>query len=741
MALLFSRGNMNRRTYLPLYTLLLLTALFVSVRSQTATKEWNIDEIFGSTKFASKSLSGVQWVPDGRKFSYLETDSVTKSRNLYTYNVADGKREMVMEGSLLATGKDDKPMRIGSYEWSSDGRNILITGTLPARRTKSGGNFGVFSVESKTFRLLTDTSAAQAIVRFSPDARSIGFVRENNLFVLDVATGVEKQLTFDGSDDIINGKFDWVYEEEFSIIDGYQWSPDSKRIAFWRLDQSAVRKFPLVRYPSGDAYPSVEEMRYPKAGEKNSLVKIGVVDVESKETRWLDFGSNTDIYVPRIKWTNNPQILSLQRLNRGQDTLELLLANVLEGTIKTVLTEADTAWIDINDNLRFLKKSDQFLWTSFRDGFMHIYLYSLDGSLVRQVTRGDWEVTDVLSVNENRRTVSFASTEASPLERHLYSIKFDGTGLRRLSKESGWHSGNFSPDGLVYIDSYSSANTPSQAVLRSNNGTKVAQLVENKKEIFNGYPMSETKFLSLRTSDDATLNAWMIKPADFDSTRRYPVFIHVYGLPASQDVVNRWGGSTFLWYQLLAQQGYIIMSVDSRTAFGWGKAAMQQSHDRVGLKEANDFIEAAKYLTTLSYVDSSRIGIWGWSGGGYTTCMAMTLGADYFKTGIAVAAVTDWRFYDTIFSERYMDTPQNNPEGYKETAPLTHVSKLKGDLLIIHGTTDDNVHWQNAIAFVDEAIKQNKQVQTMFYPGRAHGLGGASVHLYTMMTKYVLEKL
>jgi len=722
--------------------LIILSVLFFQkpAAGQSAPK-WSVEEIFSGSKFTTKSLSGVQWIPGERKFSYFETDTLTKNRNLYSYSVADGKRSMVVDGALLRAPGDEKPMRIGSYAWSSDGKHVLITGTLPARRTKSGGNFGIYSLEQKTFHLLTDTSVEQSNITFSPDGKSIGFVRGNNLVVLDIASGKEKRLTNDGSETILNGVFDWVYEEEFSVIQAYQWSPDSRRIAFWRIDQSPVRKFPLVRYALDDGYANVEEMRYPKAGDKNSLVKIGVVDVQSGETKWMDTGLNPDTYIPRIEWTHNPEVLSIQRLSRGQDTLSLLLANVVEGRTRTILTETDSAWIDIGDDVTFLEKQKAFLWTSFKDGFTHIYLYDLDGQLIRQITRGDWEVKRIVAVHESRNIVYFTATQSSPLETHLYSIKLDGKDMRRLSKESGTHSINFSPDQLAYIDSYSSTLKPTQVVLRSNDGTTVATLIDNTTEMFKGYPFGSQQFFTLKASDGALLDGWMLKPADFDSTKRYPVLMYVYGLPGSRAVNNYWGGTRNLWHQLLAERGYIIVSVDPGTASGRGKTTMQQSYRKAGLREAADFNEAARYLKGLSYVDSTRIGVWGWSGGGYTTCMAMTLGADNFKAGIAVASVTDWRFYDTIFSERYMDTPQDNADGYKETSPITHASKLKGNLLIVHGTTDDNVHWQNSVAFVDELIKQNKQVQTMFYPGRAHGLGGAAVHLYTMMTKFLMENL
>ena len=741
-----------------------VSCILPAVFAQENKKQLTVDEIFGSSKFALKSLSSVQWVDGGKKFSYLEVDSITKFRNVYTYTVADGKRELVIDGSLLVGKNLDtldqsppfesrEPISIGSYAWSSDGERISVTGTLPSRGQKTGGNFGVFDVASKRFQLLTDTAANQAIVKLSPDGRRVGFLRENNLYVIDIETLRETQLTFDGSQDILNGRFDWVYEEEFSIIDGWQWSPDGRRIAFWRLDQTDVPAYPIVRYPADEPHGRLEMMRYPKAGDLNSLVKIGVINLDTTETWWLDLGGNTDIYIPRIQWTKDPAFLAVQRLNRSQDTLELLIANVERGTIKTILTETSEAWVDVNNNLTFLGRSGQFLWTSNRDGYEHIYLYSLDGTLVRQVTRGEWEATDIVGVNERRRVVYFIGTEASPLERHLYSIKLDGTGLRRMTRQSGWHSINFSPDYLVYIDTYSSVRIPTTISLHTNDGTRIARLVENTLDVLKDYQMGDQEFFSFKTTDGVSLNASMIKPVhlsrrtgsapEADTSKKHPVLMYVYGGPGSQTVTNRWGGSRYLWHQLLVQHEYIVVSVDNRGTGARGREFMQMTHKRLGLRETDDIIETAKYLRTLPYVDSSRIGIWGWSGGGYMTCMAITLGADYFKTGIAVAPVTDLRFYDTIWTERYMEKPEENPEGYKESSPITHASKFKGNLLIIHGTADDNVHWQNTIVFVNELIKQNKQVQTMFYPDRTHGISSSNAarHLYTLMMNYLLEKL
>ncbi len=725
-----------------LFILVLLSVWNTQVLPQPPQYRWTVDDVF-KVGASFKSFSSIQWMQSGRKFSYFDADTTTKQRNLYAQDVWSGKRELVMDVSLLKGKGDEKAIRVGSYEWSSDGEHVLVTGSLTSRGTKTGGSFGIFNTKTKSFRMLNDAKEEQAIIKLSPDGKRVGFVRANNLFVMDVATRKETQLTFDGSENVLNGKFDWVYEEEFSIIDAWYWSPDSKRIAFWRLDQSAVPTFPLVSYSADSSHAEVEKMHYPKAGDKNSLVQIGVVNVDDKAMRWLDLGTNPDIYIPRVKWTNDPNVLSVQRLNRGQDTLELMLANVTIGSMKTILTETDTAWLEVErDDLTFLKDGKRFIWVSWKDGFTHIYLHSLDGTLERQLTKGAWDVSDIVGVDENAGVVYFIAAKENALERHLYSVKLDGSSLKKLTTEPGWHSAKFSPDMKVFIDTYSSASRPAQVLMKRNDGGIVSTLVENTLDGLKGKPTTQHSFFTFTTSDGVDLNGYMLKPANFDASNKYPVLMFVYGA-GPQTVTNRWSTRNYLWYQLLAERGYIIVSVDPRGTDGRGKQFRQTTNRELGYKNTQDLMEAAKYLGSLPYVDASRIGIWGWSGGGYHTLMAMTMGAEHFKTGIAVAAVSDFKFYDSIWSERYMDTPQQNPEGYKKTSVMTYADKLKGNLLIVHGTTDDNVHWQNVIVLMNEFIRLGKRFDTMLYPDRRHGVSDpiAQRHLFTLMTNFILEKL
>lgn len=724
----------------------LLLGLFLPgyLEGQEEPTAWSLEDIFSSRKFRMEALSSVQWVGGARALSYIEYDSSDGSRDIMLYDIASGSQRRVVDGSVLDHSGDSSGFSMSAYSWAPDYRSILLTGSLAARRRKTGGNFAVYDTTTRRLHVMTQSDEPQSIIKFSPDGERIGFVRSNNLFVVDVATGVETQLTTDGSATIINGMFDWVYEEEFSIIDAWEWSPDNRFIAFWRFDQSAVPTFPIIRYPEDDVHPTVEMSRYPKPGDPVSSVRIGVVDVDAMKTTWIDVGQETNQYIPRIQWTNRSGILSVQRLSRSQDTLDLLLADVSDGTSRVILTETDPAWIDAEDGvIDFLDQSDRFIWSSFRDGYKHLYLYTLDGGLERQLTTGSWEVTEYHGTDERRGVLYFTSTRQSPLERHLYRIGLDGRRLRQLTEEPGWHSSSFAPGMLAFLDTYSAIERPASVTLRSNEGEEVAKLNENTTEQFGDRRFGEYQFFRIASPNGEMLNGWMLRPAEFDSSRRYPVLLYVYGGPGSQIVKNQWGGSRFLWYQLLAERGYIVAAIDPRGTGGRGKAFMQQTFRELGLREVADCVEAANYLKSLAYVDSTRLGIWGWSWGGYLTSLAMTRAAGTFRTGIAVGPVTDWSLYDAVYTERYMGTPENNAEGYRETSAIDHAGRMTGNLLVVHGLADDNVHWQNSVLLVEALIRANKSVTTMFYPERRHSLreGNGLLHVYSQMTDYLLKNL
>ncbi|MBM4174857.1 MAG: S9 family peptidase [Ignavibacteria bacterium] len=724
--------------------ILLLFLIIVSVSfAQNGTKKFTIEEIYGSMKFMGKSIRGVQWIEKGEKFTYLETDMATRSTDIWVYDIKNKKREVFLKSSELKLEDSDKPFSIMNYSFSPNERYILFTGVLPARTLKSGGAIYIYDLKEKRFSEI-ETSGSTMNVKFSEDGTKLGYVIKDNIYVYDLASNVERQLTFDGNGVILNGHFDWVYEEEFSIIDGWQFSPDGKEIAFWQLDQSPVPEIEIQQFDS--LYFNSIIMRYPKAGDKNSIVKIGVIDIASGKTNWMNIGTEIDIYIPRIRWTENSGVLAITRMNRLQNKLELLLADSKSGKSKVIYIDTDSCWVDVEDaNLVFLKDKKHFLITSERSGFKHFYLYDLNGKMIRQITKGNWEVTSLSSLDEKNQIIYFISGMNDPTLRHLYKINLNGKGFTQITKDDGNNSINFSPNSKYFIRSYSNISSVSKTQLETSDG-KVIEVLENNEKLANTleeYSFAPAEFLSFTTSDGIQLNAMMIKPKDFDASKKYPVLVYNYSGPGSQIVRNAWQGGQYLWYQMLAQEGYIIFMLDNRGTGGRGKSFKNIVYKKLGYWEVNDQIEGTKYLMTLPYVDGERIGIWGWSYGGYMSALTIMEGNEYFKAAVAVAPLADWKFYDTIYTERYMSTPQLNPEGYEAGSVLNKVDKLKGKLLLVHGTADDNVHFQNTVVLVDELVKANKQFQVMFYPGKNHGIYGGKTReqLFTMITNFIRENL
>ena len=710
---------------------------------QETKKTFTAAEIFTSAKFRDEILNGAHWARSGNSFYYYEVDTTAGVTNFMKYDLQSRARKKVATVKAILRNYREEVKKFEHFIWSPDEQQILFTGTLAARRPKTGGNFSLFALRTNQLRDLTTTDQTQVNVQFSPDGKSIAFVRDNNLMLMDLNTGKETPLTSDGQPHVLNGRFDWVYEEEFSIIEAWQWSPDGAYIAYWQLDERRVPEFSIALYDS--LHLNWNHMRYPKAGDLNSVVKIGVINISSGQNVWMDIGTHNDVYIPRIAWLPKGNRLAIQRLNRLQNNNELLIGDVASGTTTTILTETDDRWVEVEDNLFFLSRSDQFLWMSERDGYNHIYLYNLDGKLVRQLTKGAWDVAEISALDEASRLVYFLASEASPLEKHLYAVDLDGKNFKRITQNPGWHSVDFSPDYKHYLDTYSQISSPTQIGLFTNRGERKTVIVENKQAALSEYRMSRHEFFGFTTSDGVQLNGYMLKPPDFDANVKYPVLMYVYGGPGSQTVQNRWDGRQGLWFQMLAQHGYIVASVDNRGTGARGAAFKKVTYKNLGHWEVNDQLEAAKYLGSLPYVDQTRIGMFGWSYGGFMAALCLFKGNEVFKAAISVAPVTHWKFYDSIYTERYMQTPQLNPNGYGTTGPLHFVQNLKGRLLLIHGTADDNVHFQNSVALVDELVKHNKQFETMFYPGRYHGIRegarNTQEHVYTLMTNFILENL
>lgn len=718
-----------------------------NIQAQQNVNELTIEQIWGSNEFEAKSVWGLSSMNDGRHYTSFVLDIKNKDVYIlkYQYQTGNAVDTLLKKSWLKIPGLSNTP-EIENYQFNHDESKMLIaTDVEQIYRYSSKEINYIWDVKTKSLEKLTD-KGKQMYAAFSPDGKKAAYVINNNLFIKDLITKKEIQITKDGEmNKIINGASDWVYEEEFELIEAFFWSPDGNKIAFYRFDESEVKEFSMTMYDA--LYPSEYKFKYPKAGEKNSSISIHVYDLISKSTITLDIGDEKekDIYIPRIKWTNNLNILCIQKMNRHQNKLELILADATTGKCDVMLTETNKSYIDITDNLTFLKDNKHFIFTSEKSGYNHIYLYSMKGELVRQITTGSWDVTEFMGIDEKTKKMFYVSAEISPLERHLYTINLDGTGKKKLTSKKGYNHCDFSKNMTYYINYHSDANTPTFVTLHDASGKQIRILEDNAKLIkkLNQYSLSKREFFSFTTSAGVQLNGWMLKPPDFNPDKKYPVFMTVYGGPGSQTVTDSWGAQKHLWYQYIAQKGYIVVSVDNRGTGARGETFKKITYQQLGKYETIDQIEAAKYLGTLSYVDKNRIGIQGWSYGGYMTSLCMTIGCEYFKMGIAVAPVTSWRFYDSIYTERYMRTPQENPSGYDDNSPLFHAERLKGKYLLIHGTADDNVHLQNSIEWINALVLANKKYDSEFYPNNNHAIhdNNAHLHVHERMTAYILENL
>ena len=716
--------------------LLILIGSIPVAAAAPQSKELTLETIFHSREFSLDYIRAVQWLPDGRGLTYLKSTG-ENSRSVYIYDPVKKEERLLIDGATLIRPGEEKTLNFSSYQWVANGKKILFKANVKRIwRHSSQAQYFIYDVAAKTFHSLIKGDPFVANAKISPDKQWVGFVKENNIYAYNTSSGKTVQLTRDGNENIINGAFDWVYEEEFAISDGWRWSPDSKRIAFWRLDQSPEPTFSWIDFEPLNG--KVETIRYPKAGQHNAFVKIGVVTLADGGTQWMDIGDETDIYIPRISWMNK-DVLLMQRLNRHQNKMELLQARPGNGQSRVLMVEEDPAWVDIHDNFFFVDEN-HFIWTSERSGYNHIYMVDAQSGQMRQITRGSWEVSDVYGSNGGY--IYFRGNKERDIEWNIYRLETATGNIELLTPAAGVHSADFSPDFKYFIDHWSSARVPNQSLLKTADGTLVAALVENDLDLA-AYDFIFPQFGQFTTSDGVRLNTRTFLPAGFDPQKKYPVVIYGYGGPASQIVVNRWGRSREVWFSWLAAQGYIVFTLDNRGTGGRGKAFKNLAYGDLSQYAVKDHIEGAKYLAGLPYVDKERIAIWGWSGGGYLTLNCMFRGADYFKVGIAVAPVTDFRLYDTIWTERYMGLPGENKAGYEAANTLNYYKNLKGKLLIVHGTADDNVHFQNTMQLVGRLQRVPKQFDLMVYPGLNHALYAPNSywHLYTMMSNYLKENL
>ncbi len=714
--------------------------LFINAQDK---KSVNLQDIWIKYEFYSRPAGSYQWMKKDQFYSEL---SGGKSPVLLKRSVLDEKKvDTLMSTSFFKDPNSNETIKVEDYRFSKDEKKVLIiTESEGIYRHSSKEKCYVFDLESKKMTLLFDGKAI-SLADFSPAADKIAFTFENNLYYTDLKTAETVQITKDGSwGKIINGGTDWVYEEEFSFAKAFFWNADGSKLAYYKMDETHVKEFSMDMY--GTLYPEQYKFKYPKAGEANAYVDIFVYDLPSKNNQKVDVGTEKDQYIPRIRWANDANTLAVMRLNRLQNKLEVLMANATSGATKVVLVETSKTYVEVTDYLlTFLDNGKEFIWMSERDQFNHIYLYDIKGTLVRQITSGSYDVNEIVGIDNKNQLIYFTSSEVSAMENHFYVIGLNGKNKNKLSKEAGSHSVEMSSNCNYIIDSYSSWDLPPTTVLADKDGKVLKTLVDGKvlKEKLDKYKLSKMEFFKFKTSENVELNGWMIKPQNFDEKKKYPVLMHCYGGPGHNTVVNKYNPFDFFWYQMLADKGYIIVSIDNRGTGGRGADFKKSTYKQLGKLEAMDQIEGAKYLGNLNYVDKTRIGIWGWSFGGYLTSLCLVKGGDVFKTGIAVAPVTNWRFYDSIYTERYLQRPQENEKGYDDNSPLNFADKLKGKYLLVHGTADDNVHFQNSMEWVDKLVQANVQFDSFFYPNKNHGIAGGITrfHLYTKMTDFLLKNL
>ena len=731
----FKNIQMKRKGILILNLILLVfissTTFVIAQKSRIS-----LEDLYKRNIFSEKGVNDITPMNDGESYTVLEDGG-----KIVKYDYSSGKQlNLLFDPSVI---KNDNLMRLEDYALSNNETKILlITNVTNIYRHSFKANYFVYDIKLKTIEPIADGNQVM-LATFSPDAKKVSYVRDNNIFIKDLASKEEKQITSDGLyNSIINGSADWVYEEEFALLTGMQWSPDSKKIAFYRFDESEVMQFNMTKY-NRNLYPENYTFKYPKAGEKNSVVSILVYDFDSNKTAKMDVGSETNQYIARIKWTFAPNQLSIIRLNRLQNRMDILISDANSGISKTLYTEENKYYLhEPSDNLIiFTEDGKNFVVTSERSGYNHIYLYDMEGKLVKQLTDDTNEVIEVYGIDPKGKNVLYKGFDLSPLRTAIYSVKTENQEIAKLSQKSGDNSAEFSKTFKYFILSYSNTENPTSITLNKDK-IQVRVIEDNRelKEIISHFEIPKKEFISFKTSEGVSLNAYIIKPLDFNPSQKYPVMMTQYSGPGSISVKDDW---ELGWDQYLASNGYIVVCVDGRGTGGRGEAFSKMTYGQLGYYESRDQIESAKYLQKLSYVDPARIGIWGWSYGGYMSSLCLFKGADVFKMGIAVAPVTNWRFYDSVYTERYMGLPQDNAMGYDNNSPINHVDDLKGKFLLVHGTGDDNVHTQNSIEMIEKLVQANKQFDMMFYPDKNHGIygGNTTLHLYTLMSKFVKENL
>ena len=714
-----------------------------------------VQRIYGSPEFKSQSFGPARWLGDGSSYTTLE-EIGEGGQNLVRYDTERGARQVLVAARQLIPQGDSVPLQVEEYAWSPDTSMLLIfTNTRPVWRLNTRGDYWVLERANGKLRQLGGPSAKPSTLmfaKFSPDGRRVAYVRENNLYAEDLASGTITALTTDGSRTLINGTFDWVYEEELMnyYADGWRWSPDGRSIAYWQLDADSVKDFNLINY-TDSLYSRVIPIQYPKAGESNSAARVGVVPAAGGPTRWLEIpGDPRDHYIARMDWAANSDEVVLQRLNRLQNTNEIMLGDGRTGKVRTILTERDSTWVDVVDDFAWLSDGKRFTWVSERDGWNHVYVVSRDGKSVRLVTRGNYDVSEVLGADEKSGWLYFIASPDHPSQRYLFRARLDGKGSpQRLSpqNERGTHSYDRAPNYRYALETFSSFGSPPVIRLVRLPGHQVIRtLVDNAtlRRRVAWLRRGTAEFFTVTADDGSKMPAYLMRPADFDSARKYPLLFHVYGGPGSSTVNDSWGGY-YLWHLMLTQRGYLVASVDNHgTPAPLGRAWRKAVYGQLGVVEGRDQAAAARALGQRPYVDSRRIGIWGWSYGGFMSLNSLFRYPDLFRTGVVVSPVTHWSLYDNVYTERFNGLPGENKAGYDRGSPLTYVNGLRGNLLVVHGSGDDNVHYQNTEVLVNALVAANKPFTLMEYPNRTHCIcqgKNTQLHLFELITRYLDQNL
>lgn len=704
-----------------------------------AQRQITIDDVAGNSTFAQRSVSGINWMKDGKFYTSLANNKIQK------YEITTGQTaEVILDAATLSPS-----ITVQGYSFSQDEKKLLLYASVESIYRRSfRADYYIYDLATRALTPLSK-NGKQQYAAFSPDATHVAFVRSNNLYYVTLADMAEVQVTTDGKfNHIINGSTDWVYEEEFGFASAFYWSPDGKKLAYYRFDEGHVKEYNLQKWNKGQLYPEDYRFKYPKAGEANAYVEILIYDLASKQVVRADLGSNKDIYVPRAQWTADANVFAIRKMNRLQNEAELFHIDATSGAMQLVLKESSDTYVDMEytDDLIYTSDKKNFIAASERSGYKHLYWYSSDGKLINPITSGDWEVSQLIGYDEKSKTVYYLSTEGNYLNRSFYSISIDGKKKTKLSKEDGAHTVNMSSDYQFYIDYYSNAGKPLTVSLYKTKGNSLVKVLEANEGLVKNlaeYGITPKEFFKYKSADGATeLDGYWIKPQHFDASKKYPVLVYQYSGPRSSSVFNSFGGGYFYWYHMLAQQGILVAVIDTRGTGSRGEKFAKQTYKQLGKYELEDLLAGARHLGAQPYVDATRIGIFGWSYGGYMSSLAMTKGAGVYKLGIAGAPVTNWRFYDTIYTERFLQTPQLNASGYDDNSPTTYADKLKGKFLLIHGTGDDNVHFQNSVALEDGLIRAGKQFRSFYYPDLPHGWGGKPrQHLIIMMTEFLQQNL